>query len=140
MSNGLNQAMLIGHLGADPELRATATGQAVAEMRLATSRKWNDKHGELQEETQWHRVVVWDKLATTCHRYLQKGSQVYVDGRIQHRKWTDKQGQDRWTAEIIARNVVFLGSPSRASAQTAVAGTEASTETAPGNGDPTRRW
>ncbi len=123
MSNGLNQAMLIGHLGADPELR------------LATSRKWNDKHGELQEETQWHRVVVWDRMATNCHRYLQKGSQVYVDGRIQHRKWTDKQGQDRWTAEVVARNVVFLGSPSRTSEQAATAPPEAADDR-----DPTQRY
>jgi single-strand DNA-binding protein len=126
MSIGVNNAILIGHLGADPELRATPSGQAVAEMRLATSRKWNDKHGTPQEDTQWHRVVVWDKLATTCHRYLQKGSQVYVDGRIQNRKYVDKEGHDRYVSEIIARNVVFLGSPRRAEA--------------PAEGDPTRQW
>jgi single-strand DNA-binding protein len=115
MSIGVNNAILIGHLGADPELRATPSGQAVAEMRLATSRKWNDKHGTPQEDTQWHRVVVWDK-----------GSQVYVDGRIQNRKYVDKEGHDRYVSEIIARNVVFLGSPRRAEA--------------PAEGDPTRQW
>lgn len=132
MSSGVNNAILIGHLGADPELRATATGQAVAEMRLATSRKWSDKAGELQEDTQWHRVVVWDKLATTCHRYLQKGSQVYVDGRIQNRKWTDKEGRDRYTSEVVARNVIFLGSPARDPSPGAPAHQSGA--------DPTRQW
>jgi single-strand DNA-binding protein len=134
MSNGVNQAMLIGHLGADPELRATNTGQAVADLRMATSRKWKDKEGTLQEDTVWHRVVVWDKLATNCHRYLHKGSQVYVDGRIKNRKWVDKEGHDRTTTEIIARNVIFLGSPNRS---------EARPETSPESqrpDDPTRRW
>ncbi len=129
MSNGVNHATLIGHLGADPELRATASGTAVADMRVATSRKWNDKHGELKEETVWHRVVVWDKLATNCQRYLHKGSQVYVDGRIQNRKWTDKEGQDRFTSEIVARNVSFRGGGSRGESRGEPAG-----------GDPTQRW
>jgi len=132
MSSGVNNAILIGHLGADPELRATTTGQAVAEMRLATSRKWNDKLGALQEDVVWHRVVVWDKLATNCHRYLQKGSQVYVDGRIQNRKWIDKEGHDRFTSEIVARNVIFLGSKNRS---------ESESGAGPGAGvDPTQRW
>lgn len=134
MSSGINNAILIGHLGADPELRATQTGQAVAEMRLATSRKWNDREGTLQEDTQWHRVVVWDKLATNCHRYLHKGSQVYVDGRIQNRKWVDKEGHDRFTSEIVARNVIFLGSPTPSESRS-----ESRSESPP-EGDPTRRW
>lgn len=130
MSNGVNNAILIGHLGADPELRATSSGQAVAEMRLATSHKWTDKSGALQQDTQWHRIVVWDKLATNCHRYLHKGSQVYVDGRIQNRKWVDKEGHDRYTSEIIARNVIFLGSPTRSE----------SPSESPSDGDPTQQW
>ncbi len=134
MSNGVNNAMLIGHLGADPELRATSTGQAVADLRMATSRKWKDREGILQQDTVWHRVVVWDKLATNCHRYLQKGSQVYVDGRINNRKWVDKEGHDRYTSEIIARNVIFLGSPTRSESPT-----EFRVEAPPPN-DPTGRW
>jgi len=142
MSNGVNTATLIGHLGADPELRATSTGQAVADMRMATSRKWKDKEGNLQQDTVWHRVVVWDKMATNCHRYLHKGSQVYVDGRIQNRKWVDKEGHDRTTSEIIARNVIFLGSPTRSDSPSDMppGSSPGSSPGSPPPNDPTRRW
>ncbi len=142
MSNGVNNAMLIGHLGADPELRATSTGQAVADLRMATSRKWKDREGTLQEDTVWHTVVVWDKLATNCHRYLHKGSQVYVDGRIQNRKWVDKEGHDRITSEIVARNVIFLGSPSRPdpSPNSPPASRTEASGPAPAQDDSTRTW
>ncbi|MFH2010899.1 MAG: single-stranded DNA-binding protein [bacterium] len=115
MSRGVNRVILIGNLGADPELRSTQTGLPVCDLRIATSRRWNDKAGEQREETDWHRIVAWDKLASTCHRHLEKGSQVFVEGRLQTRKWTDKEGQDRWSTEVIASSVIFLGSPRRAS-------------------------
>ncbi len=140
MSNGVNNAMLIGHLGADPELRATSTGQAVADLRMATSRKWKDREGTLQEDTVWHTVVVWDKLATNCHRYLHKGSQVYVDGRIRNRKYVDKEGHDRFTSEIVARNVIFLGSPNRPDSQSDPPPASRAEAPAPTQDDPTRQW
>jgi len=142
MSNGVNNAMLIGYLGADPELRATSTGQAVADLRMATSRKWKDREGTLQEDTVWHTVVVWDKLATNCHRFLHKGSQVYVDGRIRNRKYVDKEGHDRFTSEIVARNVIFLGSPNRPDSQSDPPPASRAEPPAPASAqdDSTRQW
>ena len=105
---GVNKCILVGNLGADPELRFTSGGQAVADLRLATSRKFKARNGEQQEETEWHRIVVWGEQAEHCKRYLDKGRQVYVEGRLQTRKWTDKDGRDRWTTEINAQTVQFL--------------------------------
>ncbi len=105
----INKAILIGNLGADPELRSTGGGQAVCEMRLATSRKWTSKEGEKKEDTQWHRVVVWGKQGESCKQYLAKGRQCYVEGRLQTREWEDKDGNKRWTTEIVAERVQFLG-------------------------------
>jgi len=105
---GVNKVILVGNLGADPELRYTNGGQAVAELRLATSRKWQGKDGAQQEDTQWHRVVAWGKTAENCKQYLAKGRQVYVEGRLQTRKWQDRDGHDRWTTEVVAEQVVFL--------------------------------
>ena len=105
---GVNKAIIIGNLGADPELRYTTGGQAVADLRIATSRRWKDRNGEAQEETQWHRVVVWGKQAEQCKEYLAKGRQAYVEGRLQTRQWEDRDGNKRYTTEIVAQQVQFL--------------------------------
>ena len=105
----LNKVMLIGSLGADPELRQTSSGQAVCEMRIATNESWFDKATqEKKEHTEWHRVVVWGKTGENCAKYLAKGRRVYVEGSIQTREWNDKDGNKRWTTEVKARNVQFL--------------------------------
>jgi len=105
----VNKVILIGNLGADPELRYTSGGTPVADLRLATSRKWTDKSGQQQEDTQWHRIVVWGKQGETCKEYLSKGRQVYIEGRLQTRQWEDRDGNKRWTTEVVAENVRFLG-------------------------------
>ena len=107
--SGVNKAILIGNLGADPELRYTQSKKAVVNFTVATSRSWNDKEGEKQEETEWHRVVAWDKLAEICSKFLKKGSQVYIEGRMQTRSWTDKEGVKRYTTEIVAHEMSMLG-------------------------------
>lgn len=109
MAGGVNKAILIGNLGADPEVRFTPGGQAVANFRIATSESWNDKNGQKQERTEWHRIVVWGKLAELCGEYLAKGRQCYVEGRLQTREWTDKEGKKNYTTEVVANSVVFLG-------------------------------
>ncbi len=109
MAAGVNKAILVGHLGADPELRNTASGTAVCEFRVATSESWKDKNGQKQERTEWHRVVVWGKTAEICAKYLAKGRQVFIEGRIQTRSWEDKEGQKRWSTEIVAREIRFVG-------------------------------
>ncbi|MBK8481603.1 MAG: single-stranded DNA-binding protein [Proteobacteria bacterium] len=106
---GINKVILIGNLGADPELRFTAGGQAVADLRLATSRRWQGKDGSTQEDTQWHRVVVWGKQAEQCKEFLSKGRQVYVEGRLQTRSWEDRDGNKRYTTEVVAQQIQFLG-------------------------------
>lgn len=106
----VNKVILIGRLGADPEIRYTPQGTAVANFNVATNEVWTDKNGEKQERTEWHRIVVWDKLAETCSQYLNKGKQIFVEGRIQTRQWEDKEGVKRYTTEIIASIVRFLGS------------------------------
>ena len=107
--SGVNKVILIGNLGAAPELRYTASGQAVANLRLATTERWVNKSGERTENTEWHRVVAWGKLAETCGQYLQKGKQVYIEGKIRTRQWQDQSGQKRYTTEIVANNLVMLG-------------------------------
>lgn len=109
MAGSVNKVILIGHLGADPEIRYTPSGQPVANFRLATSESWNDKSGQRQERTEWHRIVVWGKLAELCGEYLAKGRQVYVEGRLQTRQWDDRDGNKRFTTEVQAREVTFLG-------------------------------
>ena len=110
MAGGINKVILIGNLGADPEVRFTPSGQAVANFRIATSESWNDKTtGQKQERTEWHRIVVWGKLAELCGEYLKKGRQCYVEGRLQTREWTDKEGKKNWTTETVANTVQFLG-------------------------------
>jgi single-strand DNA-binding protein len=107
--SGVNKVILIGNLGANPELRYTQGQQAVANLRLATTEKWTDKSGQKQEATEWHRVVVWGKQAEICGQYLTKGRQVYIEGSIRTRQWQDQQGQKRFTTEVVARNVQMLG-------------------------------
>ncbi len=107
--SGVNKVILIGNLGANPELRYTPGGQAVANFRIATNEKWTDKSGQSQERTEWHRIVVWGKLAELCNQYLQKGRQVYVEGRLQTREWTDKENHKNYTTEVVAQQVTFLG-------------------------------
>jgi single-strand DNA-binding protein len=107
---GINKAILIGNLGKDPELRYTPGGQAVASFSLATSEKWKDKSGVLQDRTEWHNIVVWGRTAEMVKEYLAKGRQVYIEGRIQTRSWEDKEGNKRYTTEIVAQRVQFLGS------------------------------
>jgi len=109
MAGGVNKVILIGNLGADPEVRFTPGGQAVANFRIATSETWNDKNGQKQERTEWHRIVVWGKLAELCGEYLKKGRQCYVEGRLQTREWTDKENRKNYTTEVVANSVVFLG-------------------------------
>lgn len=107
---GVNKVIIVGNLGKDPELRHTPQGNAVANFPIATSESWNDKDGSKQERTEWHRIVVWGKLAELCSKYLSKGRKAYVEGRLQTRAWDDKDGQKRYTTEIVATTVQFLDS------------------------------
>jgi single-strand DNA-binding protein len=109
MAGGVNKVILVGNLGADPDMRYTPSGQGVCELRIATSESWNDKNGQRQERTEWHRVVVWGKRAEVCSKYLSKGRQVFVEGRIQTRTYDDKEGNKKYITEIIAADVQFLG-------------------------------
>jgi len=109
MAGGVNKVILVGNLGADPEVRFTPSGQAVANFRIATSESWTDKNGQKQDRTEWHRIVVWGKLAELCGEYLGKGRQCFVEGRLQTREWTDKENRKNYTTEVVANNVVFLG-------------------------------
>lgn len=106
---GVNKAILIGNLGKDPELRYTPGGQAVATFSLATSEKWRDKDGVMQDKTEWHNIVVWGRQAEIAKEYLAKGRSVYLEGRIQTRSWEDKDGNKRYTTEIVAQRLQFLG-------------------------------
>lgn len=106
----MNKVQLIGRLGADPEVRYLDNGDAVATFSMATSEKWNDKNtGEKQERTEWHRCVAWRRLGEVCGEYLKKGKQVYVEGKLQTREWTDKDGVKRYTTEIVLSNMEMLG-------------------------------
>lgn len=106
--SSVNKVILIGNLGANPELRQTSSGTPVTELRIATNETWKDQGGTTQTRTEWHRIVVWGRQAENVARYLSKGRSVYVEGRLQTREWTDKEGQKRYTTEIVASNVVFL--------------------------------
>ena len=107
--SGVNKAIIVGRLGNNPELRFTSNGTPVASLSIATSETWTNKDGKKEEKTEWHRIIVWGKLGENCNNYLSKGREVYVEGKIKTRKWQDKQGVDRYTTEIIASQVVFLG-------------------------------
>lgn len=110
MAKGINKVILVGHLGQDPEIKYMPSGGAVANVSVATSDQWKDKQsGEMKDRTEWHRVVFFNRLAEIVGEYLRKGSQVYVEGRLQTRKWQDKNGQDRYTTEIVASEMQMLG-------------------------------
>ena len=111
MARGLNKVMLIGNLGRDPEIRYTASGGAVANLAIATTDSWRDKQsGEQQERTEWHRIVMFGRLGEIAGEYLKKGAKVYVEGRLQTRKWQDQQGVERYTTEIVAADMQMLDS------------------------------
>ena len=111
----VNKVILVGRLGKDPETRYMTNGEAVTNVTLATSENWKDKSGEKQEKTEWHNLVFYRRLAEIAGEYLKKGSQVYVEGKIQTRKWQDKEGKDRYTTEIIVNEMQMLGSKSGSS-------------------------
>ena len=111
MSRGVNKVILVGNLGQKPEMRYTATQAAVANISIATTESWKDKEsGEMRDKTEWHRVVYFGKLAEIVEKYLDKGSSVYIEGKLQTRKWQDKSGADRWTTEIVGNELTMLGS------------------------------
>jgi single-strand DNA-binding protein len=112
----VNKVILLGRLGQNPEVRHTPSGASVANFSLATNESWMDKNGQKQERTEWHRIVVWGKLADLCGQYLTKGRQAYVEGRLQTRQWQDKDGQTKYTTEIQAQTVQFLGGAAGAGA------------------------
>ena len=105
----VNRVTILGRLGQDTELKYTPSGSAVCNFSVATSESWTDKSGQKQEKTEWHRIVVWGKLAELCNQYLGKGKQCYIEGKLQTRSWDDKDGQKRYTTEILANTVQFLG-------------------------------
>ncbi|HEX9810585.1 MAG TPA: single-stranded DNA-binding protein [Burkholderiales bacterium] len=132
MARGVNKVILVGNLGRDPEVRYSPNGQAVANVTIATSESWKDKtSGEKQERTEWHRIVFFGRLAEIAGEYLKKGAQIYVEGRLQTRKWQDKDGHDRYTTEIVANDMQMLGSrggagmPSEPATESAPAGSSA---------------
>ncbi len=113
MARGVNKVILVGNLGKDPEIRYAPNGSAVANITLATSESWKDKAtGEKQEKTEWHRIVFFGRLAEIAGEYLKKGAQIYIEGRLQTRKWQDKDGKDRYTTEVVAGEMQMLGSRS----------------------------
>ena len=109
MSRSLNKAILIGNLGADPEVRTTGSGKRVAHLSLATERQWTDREGDEQKRVEWHRVIAWDKLAEIAEQFLSKGERVYVEGEIQYRSYEDSEGITRYVTEINARDLIMLG-------------------------------
>jgi single-strand DNA-binding protein len=130
MARGINKVILIGNLGADPETRYMPSGGAVTNIRIATSEQWKDKNtGDQQERTEWHNVAMFGRLAEIAAEYLRKGSSVYIEGRLRTRKWQDKDGNDRWTTEIVANEMQMLGgrgdagAPARSSASAPAAAT-----------------
>lgn len=109
MSRSVNKAIIMGNLGADPELRSTGNGARVASLSIATGRQWTDKSGQKQEKTEWHRVVLWEKLADIAEKYLHKGDTVYIEGEIEYRSYQDKDGVTKYMTEIRGRELVMLG-------------------------------
>jgi len=109
MSRGLNKVMVIGHLGKDPEMRYTPSGRPVTTYSVAVSRSWNTADGERRSETEWFNIVAWGNLAEICKQYLHKGQQVYIEGRLQTRRWEDKEGQKHTSVEVVANEMMMLG-------------------------------
>ena len=111
MSNGLNKVLIIGNLGADPEIKYTQAGSPVANLSVATSERWKDKNtGEQKEQVEWHRVVIFGRLAEIAEQYLKKGSKIFVEGKLQTRDWEDSEGKKRYTTEVVAREMTMLDS------------------------------
>ena len=118
MSNVVNKVLIIGNLGSDPEIKYTKAGDPVANLSIATSESWKDKNsGDLQEKVEWHRVVMFSRLAEIAEQYLKKGSKVFVEGKLQTRKWQDQEGKDRYTTEVVAKEMTMLDSRSTSQAQ-----------------------
>jgi len=115
MARGLNEARIIGYLGADPEMRYTQSGVPVCNFRVAVNREWRDSQGRGVSETTWFRVVAWQGLAEVCNRYLRKGSRVYVSGRLQNREWVDDQQVTRYAVELVAEEMILLDRPANGS-------------------------
>ncbi len=135
MARGVNKVILIGNLGADPETRAMPSGTTVANLRIATSESWRDKQsGEQQERTEWHRVALFGRLAEIAGEYLRKGSQVYIEGSLRTRKWQDKQGNDRYSTEIVGNDLQMLGG--RAAGAGAAGAGAAPSGASPGSKEP----
>ena len=111
MSRSLNRVLLIGHLGRDPELRSTSSGQPVTTFSLATTRSWHSPAGERHEETEWFQIVAWGSLAEICQQYLRRGQRVFIEGRLQTRRWEGAEGQKHLSVEIVAREMIMLGEP-----------------------------
>lgn len=109
MSGSVNKVILLGRLGSDPEIRYTQSGTPVATLSLATNKSWKNKEGQKEEKTEWHRVILWSKLAELAGQYLGKGRQVYIEGELQTRSWEDKEGQKRYTTEVVGNTMQFIG-------------------------------
>jgi len=105
----VNKAIILGNLGQDPEIRSTSGGQMVANLSVATNRSYTDRSGQRQEQTEWHKIVAWGRLAEICEQYLKKGDQVYIEGRLQTRSWEDQSGTKKYTTEIVAQEMTMLG-------------------------------
>ena len=136
MARGINKVILVGNLGADPDTRYMPSGKAVTNIRVATSESWKDKQtGDMQERTEWHSIVMYDKLGEIAAEYLRKGSQVYIEGKLRTRKWQDKEGKDRWTTEIVADEMNMLGGKGGgASAGASAPGSAAASGSSSGSG------
>jgi single-strand DNA-binding protein len=138
VARGVNRAIILGNVGKDPETRFTTAGKAVTNFSVATSESWKDKQtGEQKEQTEWHNIVVFDRLAEIVGEYVRKGSQVYVEGKITTRKWQDKDGRDRYTTEIVANEVQFLGARESSGSSSGPPGRPQNRGTG-GNGGPPR--
>ncbi len=124
MSRGLNKMMIIGHLGRDPEMRYTPSGRPVTTFSVATTRSWHSSDGERHEETEWFNVVAWGNLAEICNQHLRKGQQVYVEGRLQTRRWEDSEGNKHFTTELVAQEMIMLGERKDAGPSEFMAGSE----------------
>lgn len=112
--SGVNKVIILGNIGNDPDIKYTASGDAIANLSVATSESWKDQSGQRQEKTEWHRVVMYKRLAEIVQQYVKKGSKIYIEGKLQTRKWQDQNGQDRYTTEIVGREMQMLDSKSEA--------------------------
>lgn len=130
----INRVILLGHAGRDPELRYTPDGSPIANLSIATSRTWKDKNGEKKEDTEWHKLVFYNRLAEVVGEYVKKGSQIYVEGRLKTRKWQDRDGTDRYTTEVIVENMQMIGGNRDSAGQAAPKGATANQYRAARNG------